>query len=198
MKNLRCHQKGFSYIEVLVVMSVIGLLLSVMVVNLRAGQSQDGLRTSASKLADMARQAQSAALAGQTLQGSTQVPPAYGIQVVPNASGTVAKASPFADTAQSDSLYNLAPTDERLGVDVVLDVAPDRPTTYVESITAKNVSGGESPVASLDVAFTTPLGTMRINNDDNLVEAAVILKNQDGLQKKVTFNRITGRIDAEY
>jgi len=72
MKN-----KGFTLVELMVVVSIISLLSVVVFANYRAGEKQFALQRSAHKLAQDIRRAQNMSMATQEFQGA--VPGGYGI-----------------------------------------------------------------------------------------------------------------------
>ena len=71
-------KKGFTLVELMVVVSIIGLLSVVVFANYRAGEKQFALQRSAHKLAQDIRRAQNMAMSAKEFQG--QVPSRYGIE----------------------------------------------------------------------------------------------------------------------
>lgn len=197
-------RKGFTYIEMIIVLAITGLLLTATVTNFRAGQRQDAVRLGAQRLADVIRRAQSSTIGGQA-KADGSVPAGYGVRVTSDVASDTTKAILFADDGLKTGTVN------------TYDASPDEmvestsliPTTSGTVIRVKNITvkgaGGDTTPTSLDIVFTAPLGHIYFNNDDSSAANEAVITVEDASssaggarEKTVTINRLTGRIDAQF
>lgn len=196
-------RKGFTLIELTVVIAILGLLLGVAVTNFRAGQRQDAVRLSAQRLTDILRTAQAKALSGATING--QVAPSYGVQLIVDAdpAGVI-----FADVAgvghQAYKYDNSAP-DERISPDPKLSdvvLKPDLGRFPIKISKLESAPGVPWSGGVVDIAFANPLGEVYFDGAQTATELIITLQDVNAIggptEKQVRVNRITGRIEADF
>lgn len=154
--------RGFTLIELVVVIALIALITALVLPNYRSGDQRLALQRSAYKLAQDLRRAQEMATSAKEFGG--QVPAGYGIHLKntqPN------QYILFADLDGSED-YDSGEEVEILGFERNI---------YIDSL---------SPDSPLNVVFSPPDPTVAFSLDAN---TASVIIGVEGLQKKIYVNR---------
>lgn len=209
---MRSHNyKGFSAIELLIGLSIIVLLATITVVELRQARRGDELRTAARQLAGDIRAMQSRALSAKNLKtcdagggfavceasdavcGGTpcdySIPAAFGVHLVINTS-TYAMFADINPAAGVD--YHFTDSHEIMEYRSVLPLATDY--VIIDQIT----STSSTPVPFADISFMRQNGTTRLYDDTVPPEPAIVkirlLHTISNKTMEIEVNRVTGRI----
>jgi prepilin-type N-terminal cleavage/methylation domain-containing protein len=187
-------QKGFTLLEVIVVVVIIALLSVIFIANFRGGEQQFALQRSVHKLAQDLRRAQGLALAGQEFKGIFQG--GYGIHFVETPeSEKTGKYILFVDCNNNNTFDGEAatPCDDCTGASCIEDIFSEE----VEEIPLENEIkiSKLKPTFPLDIVFYPPDPETTINNDPSISSASITL-NFNGQTKKITVNT-AGLIDIE-
>lgn len=163
-------RKGFTLVELLVAITIFGVITTIVVVNFRTGQKQDFLDLSADKLVNNIKRAQTAAITGELVGG--EVPAGgFGLHFASGENFYIY----FADEDMSHN-YNgdLILAEYNLEQNVLLD-------------------------SDLDIVFDPPLPTVYFDGLTTKNEEEIVLKSTDEsiTLKKIIINSVSGRIDIE-
>ncbi len=206
-------QKGFTILELLISLSIIVLLATITVFELRSSRRTEELRTAARQVSGDLRAMQSRALSAKNLKTCTtptadlavcefstiacganpcaeSIPSAYGIRFV----SSDYRYTIFADINPSSGVdYRYSDAGEVYQMQSILPLETDY--VIVDQITA-----GGAPVASADISFMRQSGTVRMfhpgvppASEPGLIRIRLLhtITNQT---TEIEINRITGRI----
>lgn len=173
--------KGFTLIEVLVIMFIISTLSTVLVVNWRKNEKRYQLQRSAQQVVQNLRKAQNMALAGKNLcdQASPCIPPSYGVFF---SKTTLTSYVIFSDKNGNDKYGGGA---------------------SVEAVETINLESGIelSLSVDLDVVFSVPDGFVMINAKPLTTEASLLIKRSGtacpSLNCKTIIIKKTGQITIQ-
>lgn len=203
-------KNGFTLVEMLVAITVIGLLTIVSVVQFKSSQESDDLRFAVLRLADGIRTAQNAGLSGklEKYQGASQ----YGIHIFKSASAsscmvdgaTVEEgALLFADTYKLGTYdTDSDPTKSDIIISCIsLDIGK-RGVIVMDGIT-KKMTNPQTPDDTDDtettLIFRRPTAQITINNGTDVSHVKISLKNTAiNAVKTTSLDRLTGRIDYDF
>lgn len=180
---------GFTFIEIIVVVAIVGMMATLSVTNFQAGQEDEALRIGALRIADQLRVAQNYAQTG--IHAGTPSARAYGVYV--KKPGTIIL---FADLSSSNPVGIRDAGDPDIGSPITLKVG-SRSSVQIDQdigITLDGVSRDE-----VMVAFRAPNAAGLIDGKTESNSMVITLRNtRNKHTKTVTINRITGRVDTEF
>lgn len=204
------RKRGFTLIEMLVAITVIGLLTVVSIVQFKSSQESDDLRFAVLRLADGLRTAQNAGLSGklEKYQGASQ----YGIHIFKSASASSCTADGvtveegallFADTFNLGS-YTTDPDPAKSDIIIScisLDIGK-RGVIAMDGIT-KKMANTQTPDDTDDtettIVFKRPTSQVSIDNGADVSYVKISLKNTAiNKIKTASIDRLTGRIDYDF
>lgn len=200
---IRRFGKGFTLVEMLVAIMVIGLLTTVSIAQFQSGRQDDALRLAAIRVSDSFRTAQSSALSGTLEQ--YQNASAYGVRIFKTAadvscqdgSTTVNEGLVLFADANNNGLYDAA-TDTIIRC-VSLDVDKAHSIVFDSIQEVKTADDSVISSANVTASFRRPTSIAYIDNDTVMKKITITLKNnKNNHTKQVVFDRISGRIDFEY
>lgn len=201
----RCSpSKGFTLVELLVSISIIGVLTGLMMANFRGGQQSAEVRLATDILVGQIRSVQTSALSGRLVSicsgGAEDLdvcepkdPP------VSCTGGTCQKRVPsgygIRFTTASPSVYTLfydADDDQRYDPGEELSEAP-----YVSTGAARFLSSDAGD--PLDLVYTPPFGKLYVNGSDSgPTTASLTIGHQFGsMIRHVTIYRLSGKIEHD-
>lgn len=194
--------KGFTLIEMIIAITIIGLLTIVSVAQFQSGRQDDALRLALMRINDALRTAQSSAQAGTLEQ--YQNAPRYGVHAFQKSTGmTCVNGSTtvnegvilFAD-ANDNGTYDAA-TDSLVKC-VSLDVNNTH-SIVIDGIKVTKTDDTVTAVSASAVSFRRPTAVVAIDGDTTMKKLSITLKNTKNSHTKVIeVDRVSGRIDAEY
>lgn len=196
-------KNGFTLVEMLVAITIIGLLTTVSVVQFQSGREDDALRLAVIRVSDAFRTAQSSAQSG-TLE-KYQNAAAYGVFVFRTATGktcvngsvTVNEGLVLFADKNNNSLYDSA-TDINIRC-VSLDVNNAHSILMDEIKETKASDNSTTTSTSAVVVFKRPTASAMIDGDSIMKKITFTLKNtKNNHTKQVVLDRISGRIDFDY
>lgn len=159
MKKEDKRQKGFSLLEMLVVISIIGLISTILIVNWRKNEKQYLLQRVAQNIIQDIRKAQDMALNG-TKYENQEVPYSYGIFFDKNKE----YYQLFGDV-NGNNTYQPSDMDIEIGGEVL-----------IESGIEINSLSSETKGQGLNIVFSIPDGFMRI--EPSSTTASIIIKRE--------------------
>lgn len=166
---------GFTLMELVVVISMIVAILSIFLVNYRAGGSNQSLNLAAQKLAFDIKKAQSLTIAGVNIK-SSDTPKSncgYGINI---SSEPAFEYKIFLDN-NCNNKYEASDTEiERIELPHKIQV----------------LRFSTSPPSSLDITFNPPRPTTSINNNQNTTSVDIVLNIEDDPLAIKTISVTTG------
>jgi len=172
MKN-----RGFTLIEIVVVLSIIILLSSLVLANYRTGANQLALERSVHKLTQDLRRTQEKAMSAKEFQG--QVPPRYGIELNTGSSDYVL----FADINNNGKYESPSP-----------DIEVER-MTLEQGVTIDGLFT-PAPKTTIWVSFGSPDPSTQIRDPDECSSLTVQLKGANNQIKTLLVNN-AGLIASE-
>ncbi len=175
---LKSFGAGFTLIEIVVVVGIIGVITGIVVFNVNAERQNSTLMRSAQKLSLDLRRAQSFALSSKTFK-ATGVPCGWGVHF------NGEKSTNYIIFADLATAQNCGDRDFIRAANASEDFEIANLET---SITVKSLSGGLS-----DVVFTAPEPTVTITPTQTL--ASITLTNRSGSTRVINFNK-TGYISS--
>lgn len=200
MTNVR---KGFTLVEMLIALTIIGLLTTVSVVQFQSGRYDDALRNATLRISDALRTAQSSALSGTLEQ--YQDAPRYGLYAFKvsagascmNGSATVNEGLVLFADINDDGLYT-ASIDSAIRC-ISFDVDAMHAIVLDEIKETKAADGTTTLPASATAAFRRPTASVTVDGDIVMKNLIITLKNtKNNHTKEVALDRISGRVDVEY
>lgn len=200
--HLKSYKNGFTLVEVLISVFIIGIISTVAVIGFQSARQDDNLRLVTVRLADALRNAQNYAQSGLlTLSDESGVyktfaaASGYGVFLE---KGPPSKAFFFVDNTnfnpnppEEDNIWS-ASNDSKLN-DISLDI-DKQGSIEISSISIDGVS-----VNDIDIVFKRPISAVYIDGSQTATKVVITLHNKlNNHEKTITIDRITGRIDAEY
>lgn len=171
-------QKGFTLVELIVMIGIFGIITGVVVVNLRGGSPAREVQLQADNLASLMRQAQVQALGGEPFEGTVPVG-GFGVNVA------VCSSAPCSVTLFADA-----------DGDFTYDVGTEEIETlsFGRHVTIESISTG-SPV---DVVFKPPKPFICINRQCSGVDEVIITlgSEQTSREVSVVVNQISGQVSS--
>lgn len=203
MSKVKCQKPGFTLVELLVSLSILGVITGQMLANFRAGQRVSEVRFAAEILANQLRELQTNALTGRLglvcAGGSQNLMVCEGGKEPPVAceGGTCEERVPagygirFSD-ASPESFLLFIDTDGDFRYDEGEEL---RALPYVS--TGQVRFGGSTAASPLDIVFRPPFARAYVNGvPDAVTSVTVTLVHAVGPQERdVTVNLVTGKID---
>jgi len=177
------NPKGFTVLELTVVISITVILLLIFLANFRGFENRSALDYEADKLVSVIKQAQMLALTGQTI-GNTRYN--YGVHLYECISGAC-RYILFSDL-NGDNDYD-AGEEYSQGTFII---------TQGVYIDVDDLTIDSSIVDPLNIVFEAPFGNTYFNDSQVQDQAQIILSSShyDG-QKTITINRVSGQINVE-
>lgn len=198
--------KGFTLIEMLISLSIFGVITGIVIANFRAGQQGDELRISGQLVASTMRRAQTAALGGEEInycKGGTD-----NLEVC--LSGDDADCAGGVcdpDIPRGYGIHFTTADDGKRMMTYFADTDGDRIFDETEIVSQRAVSSGEFieisslvPLSGnrLDIVFVPPKPTVYFNGTTVDALAKVTLRHiTTGAFREVMINRISGQINAD-
>ncbi len=177
--------KGFTLIEITVVVVIITFLATIFIVSYREGEKQFALKRSAHQVAQAIRKAQELALSSQEYMGAFQG--GYGICFDKTLEGETGSYSLFVDCEgdyQMDSVNNVC--DNCLGEDCYPFYTEKLEEVFLEKrIKISNLSTTEN---TLCITFTPPDPAVNIFPEAD--SASITLNFDGGPEKIITVNKV--------
>ncbi len=168
---------GFTLIELIVVIAIIGFFSSFLLINFRSNQKTSEVRQQALLVVDMIKTAQTMALSGQTIkdaQGNDVKPDVY----------TAAAGCPLPSTC----LAAVIPGDLQSGQDATKFIILPNSIQFIGDIRVFSFSGSRASlkISTVDAngEYEQPETTMRLQNIDNPL-----------INQCITVNALSGRVD---
>lgn len=171
--KIKTHNRGFTLIEALVVIFIIGLVSAILIVNWRRNEKQYQVQRIAQEIVQNIRRAQDMAL--NSFKYGTEVPYSYGIFFDKNDKDSYII---FGDK-NNDNIYKTS--------DIKIEEILIESGVRIDSLSSGN--------KDLNITFTLPDGFTNIN--PAAVSAIVIIKNTDGSRSKTIVVRKTGQVNIE-
>lgn len=166
---------GFSLIELTIVTAMMGILLSIVIVNLRNSQHRIAANTSAELVASALRTMQNNALSG-----------------LPKPSGSTATNYGMLVTLST-------PTQYRTYADLNLGLGQELISSegFVPGIEIRNISVDGDAANSLNITFDLPYGNIQLNGDGGLANLGImeVVHTASGYGKRVIIKANTGDIE---
>jgi prepilin-type N-terminal cleavage/methylation domain-containing protein len=167
VSELLRDQRGFTLIEMVTVLMVIGVLSALILVNTQTGDRRQQLRDDASDFIASVRNAEARASAGQPVGGTSRK--AYGICVTSTSASDASGSFPNSKCAPpggnpSDAYQVYARTQADTDARPALDQAPDKPDILVSRTLSKDVS---ILPKQLYLDFMPPQPLMSVNGNTN-------------------------------
>ncbi len=186
--------RGFTLLEITVVVSIIILLSTIFLASYRGGEKQFALKRSAHQLAQDLRRAQEMAMSGQEFKGAFQG--GFGIHfVVTFGDENTGKYTLFVDCDNDDIFDGGIPTcDDCTGEECSGPIFSEEIETF--SLEEGIKIGAISPSFPLDVVFFPPDPEIIINGNLAITSASINLTFDGQSQKIITINT-AGLIEIE-
>ena len=171
-------KRGFTLIEMMLVMVIIGIFSSLTVVNFRGNEKNSEVKRDALSLVDGIGQMQTAALSGQIINGNP--PTKYFVDI---------------ENCLTDCQFILSATVS--GADVVLDTV-DLDNSIVQVFEADSSSAS----SGVNIALKPPRGNLSIFADgDTDSQSSISIKlshkSDTSIIRTISISSITGRVDIE-
>ena len=193
---------GFTLVEMIVAVMVIGLLMTVSVVQFQSGRQDDALRSAAIRISDALRTSQSAALSG-TLE-EYQNASAYGVYAFQKTASKTCTSGVatiteclvlFAD-ANADTTYD---STKDLTIRCISFDTDSTNSVILESILETKTDATTTNPGSATVIFKRPTAGILIDGGTEVKQLTFTLTNtKNNHTKQVVLDRISGRIDFDY
>lgn len=174
--------QGFTFIEMLIVSFIIGLVSAILVANIRSGNNVANLRFSAQNLSETLKQAQSMTLSGKTVGGN--VPQGgYGVRIVLNSTSDQDRFLLCAN----NQLHNYEPcgSSDRIIERIALSASNITIQAYID--------GTLSTSDFVDIAFTSPSGAIYIDGAAGRT-LRIVFRNSNGQTSETNIDSKTGLI----
>ncbi len=194
--------KAFTLVEMLVAITIIGLLTTISVVQFQSGRQDDALRLAAMRVADVLRASQSAALSGSIEQyANAQGYGVFAFQTTANQScmnGSIAINEGIVLFADTDGNKAYTPNTDTVirCQSLIVDEAP----IVVEKIEELKASDDSTSLVTAATAFfQRPTASALIDGATDMKKLTITLKNtRNNHTKQIVLDRISGRIDFDY
>jgi len=199
--SINKRDKGFTLIEMMVVVGIIVFITALSFASYREGQSQYALQLSAQKLASDLRNAQNMALSTVTGNGEPAPAGGYGIYFN-NSAGKNSAYTLFADTninttdpdlpayVYSDQDTKLGDTDLKKGVEIG-NISLTQNNTAVDTTSAYVIFTPPDPIITIG-----PYDLSETSSSPTQLNINIFLTNDSNKCKMVTINKF-GKIDIE-
>jgi prepilin-type N-terminal cleavage/methylation domain-containing protein len=178
MKKFLNNKKGFTLVEMLVVIFIIVLTASVTVANFRKGERATGFLMTTEQLASDLRKVQTRTIAG-VVNDKLNLTGGYGLYI---SKDDLDQYTLFGD--DGDFIYNPASDETLLTIDLPINVSFADLGVDVDSVT---------------IIFQPPASTVYVDGLESKTTTTLTLLNSmvDNKKGEVTLNGLTGRITAE-
>jgi Tfp pilus assembly major pilin PilA len=186
--------RGFTLLEITVVISIIILLSTIFLASYRGGEKQFALKRSAHQIAQDLRRAQEMAMSGQEFKGAFQGGFGIHFTVTPEDENT-GTYTLFVD-CDNDKIFDggIPTCDDCTGDECIGPTFSEEIETFSleEGIKIANLS----PAPPLDVVFFPPDPEVTINGADTITSASITLT-FDGQSPKIITINTAGLIEIE-
>ncbi len=195
IRVLRPLKSGFTLIELMIIVAIVGILTTVSVTNFQAGQEDEALRIGALRIADGLRTAQNYAQSG--IHQSYASARAYGVYI--KKPDTIIL---FADKTGDADKWGVWDTngqqngDEKIGEPIRL-VVGSRKSIAIDTQNGIAIDGVNQNEVHIGFRALTASGLINGKSEGGIV-TITLRSSKNNNTKKVTINRLTGRVDAEY
>lgn len=174
---IRNNKRGFTLIEALVVIAIIGILSVTITANYSSMRYKFALLRSAHQLSQDIRRAQEMATSAKKYEPTNQVPPGYGIYLIQGVGQT--SYTLYADTSplQGNQQYDK-------GQDAVVETFNLEEKVYIIDISSST---------TVSINFKGPDPVTRIYNGSsnlNSVTITLALEHDSNITKEVTVNKV--------
>lgn len=199
---MKSHMKGFTLVEMLVALTIIGLLTTVSVVQFQSGRQDDALRLAAMRMSDALRNSQSAAQSGSIEQYANAQ--GYGVFVFQASAGKNCVSGSITIT---EGLVLFADTDSNKAytpnTDTVIRcqslIVDDAPIVVGKIEELKASDDSVLVVTAATALFQRPASFVLIDGGTEMKKVTITLKNtRNNHTKQIVLDRISGRIDFDY
>ncbi|MEK7648537.1 MAG: type II secretion system protein [Patescibacteria group bacterium] len=195
-------RRGFTLVEMLVALTIIGLLTTVSVVQFQSGRQDDALRLATMRMSDALRTSQSAAQSGSIEQYANAQ--GYGVYVFQTAAS---KSCVDGSTTINEGIVLFADTDSNKAytpnTDTVIrcqSLIVDGAPIVLEKI--EELKAADDSIITVTTAtafFQRPTSFVLIDAATEMKKLTLTLKNtRNNHTKQVVLDRISGRIDFDY
>lgn len=197
---------GFTLIEMLVSLSIFGIITGFVMANFRVGSQSDELRASSLIVAGVIRRAQTAALTGELVRFCRDEAGSDGVVCTTDedcSGGTCINDVPRGgygirlETAEANKrfLVSFADTNSNGAFD---DGEQYRRDTVSANIFVSVDSLSPADEGVLDIVFVPPRPTIKFNNSTGEPLATIVLKHRSTSRTKtVTVNSLSGQVSAD-
>lgn len=186
---------AFTLIELMIIMAIIAIMTTMSVTNFQAGQEDEAIRIDALRIAESLRTAQNYAQSG--IHQSYATARAYGVYIKKpstiilfvDKTGDADKVGVWDTAAQQNG-------DVKIGELISLTVGAKK-TISIDAQDGITLDG--TPLDEVNIGFRALTASGLINGkSEGGVVTITLSSSRNNHTKKVTFNRLTGRVDAEY
>lgn len=193
MEIKRLNRRGFTLIEILVVVLIVGILTTLLIVDFRKGKMRDDLKQGAMLISESLRKVQNLAMTGRLAESSGQSAKGFGIYINKSLSPNEFKI--FGDVL-NEGYY--APNDDILIEEGIVKLPNNVNITTIEA----TISPANDPAIFGDIIHiiykpTVPRPTIWINwlvDDVNSIHIKVI-HTITGENKSIRLNVLTGQVE---
>lgn len=191
----RRTRPAFTLIELMIVMAIVALMTTVSVINFQAGQEDEALRIGALRIADGLRSAQNYAQSG--IHRSYASARAYGIYIKkPDTMIMFADKTGDADKVGVWDTNGQQNGDEQIGEPILLTVG-SRKSIAIDTQNGIAIDSVSQNEVHIGFRALTASGLINGKSEGGVV-TITLRSSKNNHTKKVTINRLTGRVDAEY
>jgi prepilin-type N-terminal cleavage/methylation domain-containing protein len=197
MKN----QKGFTLIEMLVVIFILALVSTAMIYQFREGDKQKRVNLSADAVSLALRTAQNYTLSGRQIPPSAQAPRVRGAARCTGAAVNNAASAYWVEFNSSSPTFNLMALDD---CGAIMRIQSYQLTGRTSFRTANPFVTVVGPVNNLAVRFDPPFGNMTIatilnpaaTDFDTFTTTTLHIQSEDGTRERaITVDGVSGKIE---